>query len=193
MSARLCSVLVFAIAIGATALLVLAQYQVNRQVHAGSYGPSPGSVRYAPQYLGPTSYAPGSTRMLPSEVRNYYSRSGATPSQIRTGYAAIGPSAPGGQASYLQPAPTYGRQAGPAGNRVNPMVASNSAASAGSIRYANSVPANVGLSAGVASPGFTPSVYQAPISMSASPGAVSGASGALPQGYLPTGSVRYSR
>ena len=139
----------FALALGVAGLAAFAQYQVNRQVY-GSSGPSMSSVRYAPQHLGVTA-APSSANLLPSEVRNAYVRSGELPSNIKAGYNAVGPLAPGGAMSYLPPAPSYGSRGGPPGpqgNLVNPMVGGGftqtspyAAPASGSIRYAGTVPA----------------------------------------------------
>src|SRR5690348_15386563 len=113
-------------------LALFAQYQVNRQIY-GNAGPSPASVRYAPQYLGATATAMPSSVLLPSEVRNAYVRSGALPSDIRMGYNAIGPLAPGGAIAYIPKNPPIPRSPppGPTGNAVNPMLAPTPVPSAG--------------------------------------------------------------
>lgn len=114
----------FALATTLAALVLFAQYQVNRQIY-GSAGPSSGSVRYAPQYLGGSPTAPRTANLLPSEARNAYARSGALPSNIRMNYNAVGPLSPTGAIAYIPPSPSYaykGAPAGPQGNRMNPMV-----------------------------------------------------------------------
>jgi hypothetical protein len=81
-----------------------AQVQLNTQVY-GTTGPST-SVRYAPQYLGGQPTAPSSARLMPSEVRNYYATSGSLPSDMRMGYARVGPLSPTGPVAYIPP-PQY--------------------------------------------------------------------------------------
>jgi hypothetical protein len=75
-----------------------------------------------------------------SELRNAYVRSGALPSDIRMGYAAVGPLSPSGPLAYIPPAPNYRAPAGSTvqGNYVNTMsVTANSmtANNLNSIRY----------------------------------------------------------
>jgi len=117
-----------------TSLALFAQYQVNRQIY-GSSGPANGSVRYAPQYLGYAANVPSSSVGLPSEARNAFVRSGALPSDVRTGYNAIGPMAAGGVMAYI-PKTQIPRAAspGPPGNAVNPAV--NSYVSSGPSSFA---------------------------------------------------------
>ena len=96
--------------------------QVSRQVNVGLQGtPMTGSVRYAP-----TSVA------MQSEVRNAYWQSGALPSDIKMGYAALGPLTPGGAMDYIPPKPNYLTK--PSAAPPAPM--GSSAFSTGSIRYA---------------------------------------------------------
>src|SRR3954471_18225535 len=85
-----------AFAVGATAINLFAQYQVNRQKYGSAGTSMSGSVRYAPQYLGGAATAPGTANLLPSEVRNAYVRSGQLPSNIKMAYNAIGPLTPTG-------------------------------------------------------------------------------------------------
>ncbi|HTL30375.1 MAG TPA: hypothetical protein VL282_14185, partial [Tepidisphaeraceae bacterium] len=71
--------------------------QVNRAIYSG--GP-PQSIKYS-------GYRNSSVAM-PSEVRHAYWKSGALPSDIRMGYAALGPMAPGGPLAYIpQAGPSY--------------------------------------------------------------------------------------
>jgi hypothetical protein len=69
---------------------------VNRQVNNSLYGGSNmsmGSVKYGGS--GTTS------RPMPSEVRNAYYKSGATPSEVRMNAAAMGPLTPNGPIDYI--------------------------------------------------------------------------------------------
>jgi hypothetical protein len=72
-------------------------HQVNTQVYGA--GPS-NSVRYAEQrgkYSTP----------MDSEWRHAYWKSGALPSDVRMGYAALGPMNPSGPMAYIPPKPSY--------------------------------------------------------------------------------------
>jgi hypothetical protein len=159
------------------AVAALAQYQVNRQIggsvqpiYGGSGSASGGSVRYG--YVTPS--VPGSSNLLPSEVRNAYYRSGALPSEIRMNYRSAGPMAPGGYAAYLPTQSPVVIRTGeaPQGNMVNAAAPRNAAVgsssisgvsslSAGaavpSIRYSNFAPSAVAPSASSASLSATPS------------------------------------
>ena len=71
--------------------------QVNTQVYGGGVS---GSVRYAQQrerYSQPTN----------SEWRHAYWKSGALPSDVRMGYAALGPMNPSGPMAYIPQQPAY--------------------------------------------------------------------------------------
>jgi hypothetical protein len=194
------SCVVFALATSVAGLAVFAQYQVNRQIY-GNSGPSMSSVRYAPQYLGGAASAPGSARLLPSEVRNAYVRSGELPSNIKMSYNSIGPLSPTGAIAYIPAPPSYvSRSApGPQGNLVNPMVSANSgrtspyAVSApGSMRYGGALPVantthNPFQPIGAPS-GSAQSINPTPYSGSPYSGAT-----ATPSGNPLNASIRYSR
>ena len=121
------------------AAMVWAQYQVNpqvnRQVNTALYATgSKSSIRYASQLN--TSVA------MRSEVRYAYWKSGALPSDIRMGYAAIGPLAPGGPLSYIpQPGPSYMPQRKPEAPPA-PMGAA-AYTNIGTIRYATPTSSNI--------------------------------------------------
>ena len=74
---------------------------VNTQVSTQVHGPGPsGSVRYAQsreRYSTP----------MGSEWRHAYWKSGALPSDVRMGYAALGPMNPSGPMAYIPPKPSY--------------------------------------------------------------------------------------
>jgi hypothetical protein len=169
-----------ALCVCASALTLLAQYQVNRQIY-GNSGPAAGSIRYAPQYLGAAPNIPSSGAALPSELRNAYVRSGALPSDIRMNYARIGPNAPGGAIAYIpQPTPitasayTGAKAPGPQGNTLNPMVNSFATSGSsfgntmnGSVRY--STPAPVVAPTAAPAPGMTNASVAAIISPNTMP------------------------
>src|SRR5438046_3775493 len=75
--------------------------QVNPQVNTALYGGGvPASVRYA--------NASSTSTPMASELRYAYVKSGALPSDIRMGYAALGPITPGGPMAYIPPStPSY--------------------------------------------------------------------------------------
>jgi len=167
-------------------LNAVAQYQVNNQIY-GNSGPS---VRYG--------YGPGyanypTSRLMPSENRNLVVRSGALPSDVRMGYASVGPLAPQGFQAYVPPAPSYAGRVGTVGNYVNSSVGPTGAVygipprspvsvpTGGSIRY-GSVP--------MVGTGALPSVSitsVAPISPAAMPSKPLPAVNSMPQ----VGSIRY--
>jgi len=159
---------------------VLAQYtkpgqsggQVNPQVNTALYGGGvPASVRYSS--VGSTSVP------MSSEVRYAAWSSGALPSDIRMGYASLGPMHPAGPLSYIPPpAPSYQ----PKPQTAPPSASGGSAYTNASIRYsthAAPVPAASG------------SAYVAPVA----PAPVS--SGPITAGPINSGpingSVRYGR
>jgi hypothetical protein len=72
--------------------------RVNNQLY-GDGGRTGASIRYA--------QATQSSVPMRSEVRHAYWQSGATPSDLRMGYAALGPMAPGGVMSYIPAKPDY--------------------------------------------------------------------------------------
>jgi len=192
----------FALAIFFAGLVAFAQYQVNRQIY-GSPGPSASSVRYAPQYLGGTAYAPSSARLLPSEVRNSYVRSGELPSSIKMGYNSVGPLSPTGAISYIPPPPSHiprGAPPGPQGNMVNPQVNANLTRTSpyavntpGSIRYAGTTPA-VGAAPSPFQPTAPAGGYAQPMNPTAYSGSVSYVPGtSTPSGNPFNSSVKYSR
>jgi hypothetical protein len=74
---------------------------VNTQVNTQVYGAGPSnSVRYA-QQRGTYS------QPMNSEWRHAYWKSGALPSDVRMGYAALGPMTPSGPMAYIPPKPSY--------------------------------------------------------------------------------------
>ena len=75
-------------------------HSVNTAVNTQLHGPGPsGSVRYAQskRYSEP----------MRSEWRHAYWKSGALPSDVRMGYAALGPMNPGGPMAYIPEKPSY--------------------------------------------------------------------------------------
>ena len=121
--------------------------QVNPQVNTALYGGGvPASVRYAS--VGSTSVA------MRSEVRYAAWSSGALPSDIRMGYASLGPLNPAGPLAYIPPAkPSYL----PSPSTATPAAAGSSAFSNTAIRYASRAP------------GSASSTYVAPVSAGARP------------------------
>lgn len=161
--------------------LVVAQYQVNRQMNVGG---GPPSVRYAS-----SPYAQrvdqSAAAMLPSQQRYAVVRSGALPSEMRMNYAQTGPLAPSGAIAYLPPSSAaYAPQRSvTSGNVVNAQAARPitpmpgfTNPSAGSVKYA---------------PG---PMYQSSLTPSSSLGLA--AKGGVPAGQAPygqsmNGSIRY--
>jgi hypothetical protein len=148
-------------------------HQVNTQVYGA--GPS-GSVRYAQQrgtYSTPMN----------SEWRHAYWKSGALPSDVRMGYAALGPMNPSGPMAYIPPKPSYlNKPAAPQPAAQRPTNYSNQ-----SVRYSSApssnalpsaLPAHMPRTAGAASPQVSPALSPSRPMNSAAPS---------------TGSVRYSR
>jgi hypothetical protein len=98
--------------VGGTAAWLCAQIAVNSQLAGGAMsttnrvntqvygGGVSNSVRYAQQR---DRY---STAMN-SEWRHAYWKSGALPSDVRMGYAALGPMSPSGPMAYIPPKPSY--------------------------------------------------------------------------------------
>jgi hypothetical protein len=83
--------------------LLVAQYQVNRQVYrGGAQSYSPGAVKYSTSLM-----ANNAAVALPSQVRYAAFTSGALPSELKMNYNAIGPLAPSGAMAYIPPAPNY--------------------------------------------------------------------------------------
>ena len=143
--------------------------QISRQVNVGLQGtPMTGSVHYAP-----TSIA------MSSEVRQAYWQSGALPSDVRMGFASLGPMTPGGAIDYIPPKPSYLTK--PAG--APPAPSGSKAYSTGSIRYAPPALPATG-TAQIVSPNLagTSMSFAAPMS-----------AGAINSGPVNTGSIRYAR
>jgi hypothetical protein len=109
------------IALVVFAMYAWGQYQVNNQIY-GNPGPS---VRYG-YGAGAQNYP--TARLMPSENRNLVYRSGALPSDIRMGRAAVGPLPAQGFQAYVPTNPGYSRSSTPtAGNYVSPTVPNSSA------------------------------------------------------------------
>ena len=134
---QLISFVCFSIAcLAGASLHLLAQYQVNpmvnNSVNTRLYGGgTSGSVRYAgvnPEIRSRTSVA------MQSELRHAYWKSGATPSDVRMGYAALGPMTEGGPISYINYKPSY-----LSNSKAAPPPAGGSAAysTMGSIKYSS--------------------------------------------------------
>ena len=103
--------------------------QVNPQVNTALYGGGvPASVKYANA---------GSTSMpMQSEVRYAYWKSGALPSDIRMGYAELGPMTPAGPMAYIDAAKS---NYVPTKSSAPPTAMGSAAFSGGgSIRYSSS-------------------------------------------------------
>ena len=192
MNARRTTFLAVALlACGAAA--VFAQRMVNTQI----YGSPAPTVRYAPQYLRSAPYVPSSSMAMPSEVRNAYAVTGATPSSIRMNAAALGPLAPGGPSSYISPPPQFNRPAVAQGNLVNtgvtgpisPIQAAPFApiGGTGSVRY-NS-PAFTPIPGALPSPGPAPQMSSASLTPAPIGGPVS--SNPFASTSVGTGNVRY--
>jgi hypothetical protein len=126
---------------------IRAQYQVNPQVQTqvrvglGST-PMTGSVRYAQTSMP-----------MQSEVRYAYAKSGALPSDIRMGYASLGPMTPGGAIDYIPDPPSWTQ------SKTGPPPSPQGAAAygVGSVRYApstsvNSAPLPVAISPSLVQP-----------------------------------------
>jgi len=111
---------------------------------------------------------------MDSELRHAYWQSGAMPSDIRMGYAALGPLTPGGPISYIPPPPSYTAKPVAA---TPPALGASAYGTAGTIRY--SAPA----------PGLAISGQRA---MPAVGGAARVSSGPINAGPI-NNSVRYSR
>jgi hypothetical protein len=149
---------------------------VNMQANTQVYGAGPSnSVRYA-QQRGTYS------QPMNSEWRHAYWKSGALPSDVRMGYAALGPMNPSGPMAYIPPKPSYLNK--PAAATVppsRPPITLNQ-----SVRYssAGSSPSALPSSA---SPSRTASASSPQVSSALSPSRTSSSS--------PTsaGSVRYAR
>jgi len=161
--------------------LVMAQYQVNRQLNVGG---GPPAVRYAS-----SPYAQrvdqSANAMLPSQQRYAVMRSGATPSEIRMNAHQVGPMSPSGARAYLPPSPAgySGPRSVTSGNLVNAQSARPStpmpgfsAPSAGSVKY---TPGPMNQSA------LTPSSSLGLAQKSGLP------AGQQPYGQTMTGSIRY--
>ena len=163
------------------AAYVLAQYpagqpavgQVNPQVNTALYGGGvPSSVRYA---------TPNTSNPLPSEFKYAAWKSGALPSDIRMGYAAMGPMSAGGPMDYIPAStPSYV----PKPNTAPPSAMGSAAYSNASIRYSSPAPASA--------------AYVPPVSHSnqVSPALVSRGpvnSGPINSGPINNSTVRYAR
>jgi hypothetical protein len=149
---------------------------VNAQVSTQVYGAGmSSSVRYAEQrgkYSTPMN----------SEVRHAYWKSGALPSDVRMGYAALGPMNPSGPLAYIPPKPAYLNK--PAAVNTPPSRPTNY--SNQSVRYSSG-----------SSPNALPSALPAhmPRTASAASPQVSSALGnsAMGSSAVGTATVRYSR
>lgn len=73
--------------------------QVNNQLYQAGAHTGPSSVKYSQERR--------SSEPMRSEWRNAYVKSGALPSDIRMGYAAMGPMNPSGPMAYIPPKPSY--------------------------------------------------------------------------------------
>jgi hypothetical protein len=183
--ARLAAELCAALAIAFSGAWVLGQYakpvqssavgQVNPQVNTALYGGGvPASVRYSG--VGSTSVAMG------SEVRYAAWSSGALPSDVRMGYANLGPMHPAGPLAYIPPpAPSYT----PKPQTAPPPAIGGAAYTNASIRY--SAPTGAAGSTYVAPRSVAPAPVASPL---VSPGPIN--SGPINSGPI-NGSVRYGR
>jgi hypothetical protein len=169
--------LLFLFAGALSAALVLAQYakpvnsggQVNPQVNTALYGggTTNSSVRYNSSY--------GTSMAMGSEFRYASWTSGALPSEVRGGYAKLGPIAPSGPMAYIPPANASYM---PQPKTTPPSAIGSSAYGNSSIRYST--------------PAAAPTAsYIAPKSMSTpvSPSLVS--RGPINSGPINTGAIRY--
>jgi hypothetical protein len=174
-----------------TAAWLSAQIAVNSQLTGGAmsttsrvntqvYGAGPSnSVRYAEQ-RGKYSTA------MNSEWRHAYWKSGALPSDVRMGYAALGPMNPSGPMAYIPPKPSYqNKPSSPEPQAQRPTNYSNQ-----SVRYStgqgqsrsalpSALPSHLLRTASAATPQVSPALSPSRPMNSASP--------------ANTGSVRYSR
>jgi hypothetical protein len=178
--ARLAAALCAALAIAFSGAWLLAQYakpvqpsgggQVNPQVNTALYGGGvPASVRYSG--VGSTSVPMG------SEVRYAAWSSGALPSDVRMGYANLGPMHPAGPLAYIPPpAPSYL----PKPQTAPPSAVGGAAYTNASIRY--SAPAGAPGGAYVGPKSVTPAPVSSPLV----------SSGPINSGPI-NGSVRYGR
>jgi hypothetical protein len=124
--------------------LVTAQFQVNpmvnnsvnRQIYGG--GPT-GCINFAGT---PGGIRAGSSQMMGSEFKYAAWSSGASRSDIRMSYAALGPRAQGGPSAYINYKPSYMSTGASAGSGYVPPASGSSAYSTGSMRYSSSKPAS---------------------------------------------------
>ena len=148
--------------------------QVNTRANTQLYGSSGvgGSVRYAGRQ--------GTSEPMNSEWRHAYWKSGATPSDIRMGYAALGPLDPRGPMAYIPQKPAYTQRSGVAAPPP-PSTTLPKTYSTGSVRYSSPRPNEV-RAASTAKPVSSPRVS----STLAPAGAYNGR-------QYTTSSVRYAR
>jgi hypothetical protein len=123
--------------------LVTAQFQVNPMVNTGvnrqiygAGGPT-GCINFAGT---PGGIQAKSSQMMGSEFKYAAWSSGASRSDIRMNYAALGPRAQGGASSYINYTPSYMNKGGGAGTGYVPPPAGSSAYSTGSMRYSSAKP-----------------------------------------------------
>jgi hypothetical protein len=177
------------LALVGTAAWLCAQVAVNPQLTGGAmsttsrvntqvYGAGPSnSVRYAQQrgtYSTPTN----------SEWRHAYWKSGALPSDVRMGYAALGPMNPSGPMAYIPPKPSHlNKPAAPQPQAQRPTNYSNE-----SVRYSSASSRYAMPSASPAQRSQTTSASSPQVSSALSPSRPMNS--AAPAS---TGSVRYAR
>ena len=146
MQLRPCGALIVVVLLLAVAApLVTAQYQVNtrvnntvnRQVYSGS-GPT-GCINFAGTSGGIQAK---SSQMMGSEFKYAAWTSGASRSDLRAGYAALGPHAAGGREAYINYKPAYLKAGTSTGSNSAPPLFNSSAHSAGSMRYPSSTSAS---------------------------------------------------
>ena len=125
------------LAIGGMAVIALgawlcAQNQVQQGKALGQINPQVNPELYGHGTENSIRYSSGSSVPMDSEMRHAYWQSGATPSDIRMNYAALGPMTPGGPIAYIPPPTSY------ANKPVAPTPAAMGASAygtAGTIRY----------------------------------------------------------
>ncbi len=124
--------------------LVTAQFQVNpmvnnsvnRQIYGG--GPT-GCINFAGT---PGGTQAKSSQMMGSEFKYAAWSSGASRSDVRMGYAALGPRAEGGPSSYINYKPSYMNTGASGKSGYVPPASGSSAYSTGSVRYSSAKPAS---------------------------------------------------
>jgi hypothetical protein len=134
-----------------SACICLAQMQANQQMNMRVAGTgADNTLRYANVET---------SRMMPSELRYEYWKSGLLPSEIRANYLRLGPMSTQGQSAYFKRPENGGSQSTFQDSRVDMMVRpklpstpvpaptarptpSRSAPAVGSVRYSNAVPSS---------------------------------------------------